>query len=210
MKKLLIASIAILSLFGTANASTSQNDGFYAGINIGVASVQDMVDIDGNLNISNGQQSLGDLGVVGGYNFNKFFATELNYLYVGTYSITISSGPYSATMNQENSFLTLNAKGTLPLNEKFDLFGKIGAGANFAAVNYSNNVGAALNNGSSTNFVVVLGVGGVYNLNENVSFNLSDSYFINTAPTISSTTSSVNNFSFGNVNSINLGMQYNF
>ncbi len=64
---------------------------------------------------------------------------------------------------------------------------------------------------NSNNFAVLLGAGAEYNLTEHVSFNLMDSYYINTAPAVTiNTNPSSGNFSFGNTNYISLGMNYVF
>ena len=209
MKKILIVS-AILG--GVSQVAVASDTGFYAGINLGVGTTQNVPTL-GIPNDSVNSSSDFAVGILGGYNINKYLAAELNYVYVGMPQSSISFLGSTVTLNENNSFLTANAKGTLPLNEKFNLVGKFGLGANFASMSVSGSGAATgVSSNSSNNFAILLGVGAEYNLTEHVSFNLMDSYYIVTAPAISlsNTSATPSNFSFGNTNYLSLGMNYSF
>ena len=120
---------------------------------------------------------------------------------------------YSSDVTSSNSYLTLSAKGTLPLNDRFNLFGKIGTGVNFASIsgNSSSIVSAPINfNNSSSNFAYLVGVGAEFNVTKNVKLNISDTYYMNNAPLITSSSSTSSNFGFGNTNLVSIGAGYYF
>jgi OOP family OmpA-OmpF porin len=100
--------------------------------------------------------------IFGGYNFNKNFGVELGYADLG--KVTVSgfglSGDIKATA------WDIMAVGTLPIHEKFDLYGKLGW--YFADSKASGSIGG----GSESNNDLTYAIGGAYNFNKNLAVRL--------------------------------------
>lgn len=105
MKK--IAIVALLTSFIAAPAMAADT-GFYAGVNVGSATID-----------SPGFSSTTAIGALGGYNFNQNFAAELAYTDFGSKS-------YVGVPNVKSSAVSLSGVGSYPINEQFSVFAKLG------------------------------------------------------------------------------------
>ena len=95
----------------------SQDQGFYAGASFGKSDLKDAC-----TGLPNCDDSDTALSIFGGYQFNKHFGAEIAYTDVGKASA--SSGANAATLEAKGfEFL---AVGTIPLNQQFSLYGKLG------------------------------------------------------------------------------------
>jgi OOP family OmpA-OmpF porin len=105
--------------------------------------------------------------VFGGYNFNKHFGVELGYGDLG--KMTVSSGPVSGEIKA--TVWDLLAVGTLPIADKFSLYGKLGMYR--AETKLSGSV-AGLGSGSSkdNNTDLTYAIGGGYDFNKNLGVRL--------------------------------------
>ena len=199
----------------------SNGAGFYAGLNVGVTNTASYPSF--NSTVSSGTPTTVSSAGLGfslnaGYAFNQYFATELEYMGMSSYSEQASASTmgitlYSYDITDSNSYLTLSAKGILPLNERFNLFGKVGAGVNFASIsgNASSIVSAPVNiNNSSNNFAYLVGIGAEFNVTKNVKLNLSDTYYMNNAPITTNASATSSSFGFGNTNLLSIGVGYYF
>jgi OOP family OmpA-OmpF porin len=92
--------------------------------------------------------------IFGGFQFNKYLGAEVGYVDFGKFAVTSSTGDLSATA------YTLAGVGTLPLNESFALFGKVGMWSWKSKSSAPNIEG---DSGSD----VFYGAGARYNLNKN-------------------------------------------
>ena len=93
----------------------------------------------------------------GGYDINKNFAIEAGYTDAG--EVSASGGGGTATA--ELTALSLYGKGTVPLNETFSLFGKVGLAsweADLSATGYGSL-------GSEDGTDLAIGIGGEFNVN---------------------------------------------
>jgi OOP family OmpA-OmpF porin len=201
MKK--ITLIALLTSSSSLLLAQNQVEGFYAGLNLGLATSSNYLQDNG----STGSQTNLSPSISFGYQFNQYLATEIDYLYVSDYTISKTNSIGNETLKQNQQFLTANIKGILPLDEKFSLFGKFGIGYNFANAEASGVVNQSVN---SNNFVPVIGIGASYNLTEKVQLSVVDDYYIVSAPTISSSSANDSNFGYGNTNFLSLGINYKF
>jgi OOP family OmpA-OmpF porin len=104
MKK--IAIVALLSTLAAAPAMAADT-GFYAGVNVGSATIN-----------SPGLSSTTAIGVLGGYDFNKNFAAELAYTDFGSKSYP--------GFSVKSSAVSLSGVGSYPINEQFSVFAKLG------------------------------------------------------------------------------------
>jgi OOP family OmpA-OmpF porin len=184
------------------------DSGFYVGVNLGMANTQSILDASSGTTSHTG---LG-LGALAGYQFNNYLSAELSYLSLAQYSSSANNSGASVSTTADNSFLTANVKGTLPLPNKFSVFGKFGLGYNFASgsVNGSADGATASVSGNSNNFATLIGIGGAYNVMDNLSIYVANDYYMVSAPTVNSGNTSSNNFGYGNVNYLNLGVEYKF
>lgn len=116
MKKQIIAITTTLACLTATGLAQAADQGFYVGGDIGRSS--------NNLK-SPTMPALGTdktatgWGAYGGYQFNKYFATELSVTRLGT--THIGSGDSSTTS------YSLDAIGRLPVSDKFALYGRLGA-----------------------------------------------------------------------------------
>ena len=156
-----------------------------AGVNSYAA---DPVYIDANIGVNTSWNSLG-LNADIGYMFNKYFAVEGGFTYSPGYTYNYG---YASSYSSSYSMFDVAAKGTLPLSNVFDLYGKLGIGFN----NYSTWNGC---NGCSgpgyynSNVGILYVVGGQFHLARNWSLHLED--YTVTGP---------------NPNFLMFGAQYNF
>lgn len=136
-----IAAVMLLS----SSMAQANEPSFYAGLGIGKVDVtDDEVGFDGN-----------DTGfkVFGGYALNKHFAIEAAYINLGKPDDEI----FGTNVELEGTAFNAAAVGTIPLNDKFSLYGRAGiifwdaeASSAFGSSDDSGNdfaygIGAALN-----------------------------------------------------------------
>ena len=158
MKKILVALLATASVAAFADSDVNP---FYVTAAVGVAQSASF-----NTGAGNGQQmqfnndSQYTLGANIGYNFNKNFAIEAGY----------TNFMQGANEQFEQLGVTdLAVRGTLPLNDTFSLFGRLGLAGYDTYTNYDSNghAYAAYNDGISVdNIGALYGVGGEFNLNK--------------------------------------------
>ncbi len=116
MKKQIIAITTTLACLTGTGLAQAADQGFYVGGDIGRSSnnlkspTKPAVGID---------KTATNWGVYGGYQFNKYFATELGVTRLG--STHIGSGKSTSTS------YSLDAIGRLPVSDKFALYGRLGA-----------------------------------------------------------------------------------
>lgn len=137
-------AIAATMLLGTGLAQADE-PGFYAGAGIGKVDVSDdEVGFNGN-----------DTGfkIFGGYSLNKHFSIEAAYINLGKPDDEI----FGTNVEIEGTAFNAAAVGTIPLNDKFSLYGRAGiifwdaeASSAFASADDSGNdfaygIGGALN-----------------------------------------------------------------
>ncbi|GGO80936.1 membrane protein [Marinobacterium nitratireducens] len=106
---------AILLTLGMTGTALAQN-GFYAGASIGQATIDAC---DGVTSCDDDDTSW---KIFGGWELNRNIAIEAAWVDLGEISGTIGGSAVSA----ETDGWTLAGKGMLPLNQQFDVFGKLG------------------------------------------------------------------------------------
>jgi OmpA-OmpF porin, OOP family len=119
-----------LAILGLASAmaltgpvfAQGQDTGFYIGAALGQAEVD--IDCDGATSCDEKDSSW---KILGGYQFNKHFAVELGYVNLGEASASGPAGGLgTASVTFESAAFDLVAVGSLPLGDRFSIFGKIG------------------------------------------------------------------------------------
>ncbi len=126
--------LATLAVFSSPWA-LAQDSGWYAGANLGSASTSiDGAKINSGLvgNWFNSSTTVKDehstgYKVFGGYRLDKNFALEGGYFDLGSFGYTATTVP-AGTLNGTIKItgLNLDLVGTMPLNEKFSAFGRVG------------------------------------------------------------------------------------
>ena len=106
---------AMLLMMGVTGSALAQN-GFYAGASIGQST------IDGCSGLTNCDDEDTAWKIFGGWEMNKNIAFEAAWVDIGKIRGSIGGSAVSAKIDG----WTLAAKGTLPLNDQFSVYGKLG------------------------------------------------------------------------------------
>jgi len=109
-----VLSIAVFPLTAIADS------GFFIGAALGSASLDD--DFDG-LTVDSSSTSV---RLVGGWRFNEFFAFEAGYHNFGDFEDTVDVGGTPTNVSLKADGFTLGVIGSLPMGERFSLFGRAG------------------------------------------------------------------------------------
>jgi OOP family OmpA-OmpF porin len=120
MKRLKLALAGILPAFfiSFSAPASAQDAGWYIGGAYGMTSLDVDTSSFPGLTLDDGDSGF---KIYGGFQFNKHLGAEVGYVDFGKFPVTAGgSGDLSATA------YTLAGVGTLPLNESFALYGKVG------------------------------------------------------------------------------------
>ncbi len=161
MKKLIFAMIASVAVAGAAQAQSRPY--------IGVAAAS----ADHTLNTGAGTTSnpsgyKASAKIFGGVELTPMFGIEAGYTDVrkADHSFTVAGVPGTATTDGSRSYLA--GKATMPVNEAFSVYGKLGAG--YSKVNVSSATPFVSRSDTKTELYGALG--GQYNINEKVALTL--------------------------------------
>ncbi|HQC29065.1 MAG TPA: outer membrane beta-barrel protein [Methylotenera sp.] len=167
-------------------AAFADDQGFYLGANAGIGKP--------NINTPNGldKSSSAVGGIVLGYKFNPYLGTELQYTGIGK----VTDNVRGTAKGDATSFTAI---GTLPLNEDFSLYGKLGVAVTKTTV--TSNL-APMNDATRT--APTYGAGAEYHLNKNLGMRLGWDYY---AGAVNETGGSKNNI---HSNVVSVGAVYNF
>jgi len=148
IRVILMATLATAAIF--SSAAFAEDTGAYAGLNLGIGKP--------NINMPNGEdkQSSAVAGVVLGYKFNPYLAVEGQYTGIGKVTDNVSG-------SAKGDAASLAVLGILPLNDSFNVYGKLGVAVTKTTV--SSNL-SPMNDATHTG--VTYGLGGEYNVNHNV------------------------------------------
>jgi len=126
-----LAALAVI----VSPLAAADDSGWYAGANIGQSRAKiDDARITSSLigsgftsvSISNDDRDIG-YKLFGGYQFNKNFALEGGYFNLGQFAYTATTVPPGTLIGDiKLQGLNLDAVGTLPITEKFSVFGRVG------------------------------------------------------------------------------------
>ncbi len=139
MKRLTLTALATALGFGAAGSALAAN-GLYVGAGAGQASYDVCGELRGLGATSCDDEDTG-WKVFGGYDFSENLAVEAAWVDLGEVSASAAGG--AATVEVDG--IVVDLKGTLPLNEAFGIFGKVG----FLPAHPKNAV-AALRSGAAT------------------------------------------------------------
>lgn len=168
MKKILFAMIASATALTGVSAYAADAGSAYVGAGIVGSRYNFDVPVTSASDDHSGNKASGK--IFGGYNIDKMWAVEGGYTDFGNQS-------YNYTLNGANGRLESSAhswylagKGTMPINDQFAVYGKLGVSRNHNSVDAT---GVAAGYGGSGNKnALYASVGGEYALNKNVSLSL--------------------------------------
>ena len=144
----------LIAVAGISGAAFAEDSGAYAGLNLGIGKP--------DINTPNGEdkQSSAVGGVVLGYKFNSYLAVEGQYTGIGKVTDNVSG-------SAKGDAASLAVLGILPVNENFNLYGKLGVAATKTTVSSSLSPMS-----DATRTGVTYGLGAEYNFNHNVGMRL--------------------------------------
>lgn len=149
------AIVLLISSFTWMAPMLASAEGLYAGINLGIGMP--------NLKTPNGvdKDSQTVAGIVAGYQFNRYLAVEGQYTGIGKVTDNLSG-------SAKADALSLTAVGRLPLNDAFDVYGKLGVAATKSKVSSDLN---AYNDATHTG--ATYGLGAEYHFDQAISMRVS-------------------------------------
>ncbi len=167
-------SIAIVALAAAAptlagaQATMAPEAGPYVGAAIGESKAKDACDgLSGIGFVGNCDEKDTAWKVFAGYQFNRYWGLELGWTDLGESKASGTVGGVPATARAEVKGVELTAVGTVPIGERFSLFGKVGAYR--WDVDSRATVGAVTTapDDTGTNFTYGVGLG--FHINRNLS-----------------------------------------
>lgn len=180
-------AVAALIFFGSG-AGYAQDQGFYMGGGIGKSKANNAgscADLNTvflpGFSCSSNDTSTG-WKLFAGYQFNRYIAAEAGYVDLGDFKISASGnfagplppGPGTASGSDKASGFSFDVVGTLPIDERFGLIGRIGlfawsldATTNVAQTNVINPASASQSD-KPTGTSVDFGVGVKYDFNKDI------------------------------------------
>lgn len=154
-QKLLVAALGMALVAPLA----AHAEGGYIGVNVGNSDQKFSAEGDSETISKTGYK------LYGGFDFTKNFGIEGGYVDFGKVSTSYTVGGDSVSASAKPTAAYVAATGTLPLNEQFSVFGKVGVSFNQTkfkvAVNSDSD--SATDNRSS----LLLGIGAAYNFTKN-------------------------------------------
>jgi OmpA-OmpF porin, OOP family len=111
--------LSALSLGSAPAFSQSQDQGLYAGVNVGKSKFKDICGVPG---VTGCDETDTALSIFGGYQFSRNFGAEIAYVELGKAHF-VSPGGNSTV---ESTGFEFSGIGTFPINEKLSLYGKLG------------------------------------------------------------------------------------
>jgi OOP family OmpA-OmpF porin len=164
-------TVAIIGLsvaaIGVSSAANAQDAGFYVGGSIGRSDTNNDVGSLAALGVVVTGNDERDTGwkVFGGYQITKNWGVELSYVDFGNFGITGRLGATPVTADAKVSGIALAAVGTLPLNDSFSLFAKLGGV--YGTVKSSAVAGTAFVSDKDRTTDWTAGIGVKFNVNKN-------------------------------------------
>ena len=140
-----------------ADPAFAAGGGAFIAVDLGAATYGDAKVTGGN---GESYKNPGFIRIAGGYNFTPNLGVEAGYSVFGDSKVDFSN----ASTTLKTSVFQVAAVGTYAINDKFYVFGKLGA-ASISAEESGTGAAASLS-GSATTTNLMFGVGGQYNLDQ--------------------------------------------
>ncbi|MGV7211058.1 outer membrane beta-barrel protein [Oxalobacteraceae bacterium A2-2] len=168
MKKIILAvATAASALSGISLAHADEAGTGYVGV--GIVGSRFKYDVPATGGDDNSVNKAGGK-IYGGYNIDKTWAIEGGYTDFGSKGYNYNLNGANGRIESDAHSFYLAGKGTVPVNEQFNVFGKLGVARNHNSVDAT---GAAAGLGGSGNKnALYASVGGEYAINKQVSLSL--------------------------------------
>jgi opacity protein-like surface antigen len=161
MNKLIVALIASAAAMSAAQAQTTTPRAY---VGVGVASADQEFKRAGATNIDTDGYKAGGK-IFGGYDFNQTFGVEAGHVDFRKADVNYTLGGVNTRGETDGHSTYLAAKATMPVNEQFSVYGKLGAARNKSELVSVN----AAQNMSHSKTEAYGALGAQYKLNQNVS-----------------------------------------
>lgn len=160
---------AVVMLAGLLVAGAASAQGFYVGGNLGQSRTSFGSEFRGATpgDVTSYDKSDMAYKLFAGYEINKYFAVEGGYADLGDPQVNVTYVGGWDKMTQESSAWFVVGKGTLPINEQFNVFGKLGVSRNKVKSIGTDNTGGK-DTVSDSRMEAVYGVGAEYNVTKQV------------------------------------------
>jgi OmpA-OmpF porin, OOP family len=177
-KRVITATISLIAGFFIATSANATVDGVYLGGQIGWGSINDSGFNDAYDNQSTNSGVAGR--VFGGYQFNQYTGLELGFTKfsnMNTSGIYTFSGYNFSTSGTIKTYATdVVAKLNLPLSNGFNIFGKLGVAylnEQWSISSSNASIGSVNASGTEDGFLPTFGLGLGYDVNQNISADVS-------------------------------------
>jgi OmpA-OmpF porin, OOP family len=161
-----LAILGLASAMAFTGPAFAQDTGFYVGGALGQTSFD--VDCAGTTSCDDEDSSW---KIFGGYQFNKNLALEFGYADLGEATASVLVPPFTANGALEATVWELVAVGSLPIADRFSIFGKIGLYRADTDLNVTvPGLGSASESDSNTD--LTFGVGARYDFTRNLGVRL--------------------------------------
>lgn len=146
---------------GISPLAFAQDSGWYLGASAGQSKEKDGCPSQIPVGSSCDDTS-GAYGIFGGYQFNKYLGAELGYTHLGEVEASASG----VTVTTRVKGFELLGVGTIPINPRFEVYGKLGAFFWDVKDNCEGTCGFSSQSETGTDFTY--GIGAKFNLTKNV------------------------------------------
>jgi OOP family OmpA-OmpF porin len=168
MKKILFALVASAATLG-GSAAYAADDAGTGYIGAGVVGSRYSFDVPGAVSADNHSGNKAGGKIFGGYNIDKTWAVEAGYTDFGSRTYNYSTAAGTGSLHSDAHSYYLAGKGTWPVADKFDVFGKLGVARNHNDVDTT---GIAAVSGGQNKNALYASVGAEYAINKNVKVSL--------------------------------------
>jgi OOP family OmpA-OmpF porin len=176
MKKILYTLIASASVLGSVSAAYAADP--VPGPYVGVGVVATKHDYSLSNDTSGGDRKSDEWSgkFFGGYQIDKTFAVEAGYTDFGSSNYSYSVGNNAGAIDSKSHSFYVAGKGSVPINEQFSAFGKLGVAYNKNTV-HGTGLAAPYVVGDNNRTSLYASVGGEFALNQKVSLSLEYEYY---------------------------------
>lgn len=161
-----LVMLGLASAMAFTRPAFAQDPGFYIGGALGQSSFD--VECAGTTSCDDSDSSW---KIFGGYHFNKHFAVEFGYADLGQTTASVPVPPFNVNIAFETTVWDLVAVGSLPIADRFSIFGKAGLYMADTEVNGSA-AGLGSVSESDNNTDLIYGIGARFDFTRNLGVRL--------------------------------------
>jgi len=167
MNKLLLALVTTVTTFGAVSAHAADGTPY---IGAGVVASQHKYDLSNDSSGGDRKSDEWSGKIYGGYQIDKTWAVEGGYTDFGKSNYAYTVNGANGRISSDAYSLYVAGKGSIPINQQFSMFGKLGVAYNKNDVHGTGLASAYNGNGNKT--ALYASVGAEYAINEKVALTL--------------------------------------